>query len=171
MYCNYSEAKQLTASEYAEKLLAHAVRQMAHNASTSYQAFAGFRERYVSSKASPSLVECREAMTIVAAEYGEIIMVLDGLDECPEESREVLFDEFENLEPKVRFLITSRYQFPDLFEPQVDTVYNIRALDSDIASYVKKRTRNFKKFMARIGDDKELQEKILNRIVERANGM
>ena len=84
-----------------------------------------------------------------------------------------IFEEFKSLKPKGHFIITSRHKFGGVFDTQHDTTVNIRASDVDIANYVKASTDNFTNtnFLTKIGDDKPFQDKIVNRIVERANGM
>ena len=129
------------------------------------------RQRFASSKASPSLAECRKAMIAAAKSYSKIFLVIDALDECPDITRDELFEELKNLEAKASVLLTSRCKFPGLYDVKKDHEVAIRALDSDIAEYVKQSTRNFKKFLACITEDKELQEKIVRGIVKKANGM
>ena len=133
--------------------------------------FDDLRRRYASSKASPGLVECRKAMIAAAAPYSKIFFVLDALDECSDTTRDVLFEELKNLEPKLCVIVTSRCKIGGLYNMQRDKAVSIRALDSDIAEYVKKSTKNFEKFLAGITDDKPFQERIVSGVVKRANGM
>lgn len=146
-------------------------RQLGFHESMSGKTYAKLYDRYIKSEASPTLVECREAMVAAASPYSKIFIIIDAFDECPELSRAKVYDELQFLKPRARILITSRVHFPRLYDNDQDKQIRIRAHDSDIAESIRASTDDFQNFLTDISRDKMFQDEIIDGIVERAAGM
>ncbi|KAJ7145175.1 ankyrin repeat-containing domain protein [Mycena crocata] len=92
---------------------------------------------YSEKRTKPDLTEIYEILRSVVAQWNRVYIVIDALDETPDNNRQTLLDYLANLGPTVCLMLTSR---PNISLPKVDTeTIEIRVPDADIQTYVKKK--------------------------------
>lgn len=96
-------------------------------------------------------------------------MIVDALDECSEDVRDICMKYFKALPPNVRLLVTTRHirEITGKFE----AFYEIRASPSDLTKYISSRIASNSRLRAYVGDQSSLRQDILEGIVSKADGM
>jgi hypothetical protein len=115
----------------------------------------------------PSLYDVRTALTSQIGTCSKVFVIVDALDECPESgTRESLLKELRALALTVRLLVTSR-DIPSIAQHFHDTKrLDISADDQDVQGYIWGRIAQ-----ATRRPVKELQERVVTKISEKARGM
>jgi len=115
----------------------------------------------------PSLDVIRAALTSETGTYSKVFVIVDALDECPEGGiRESLLEELRALAHNVRLLVTSR-DIPSIAQHFHGAKrLDIFADDRDVQEYVRGRIGQ-----ATRRPVKELQERVITTITEKARGM
>ncbi|KAB5513358.1 hypothetical protein GE09DRAFT_632434 [Coniochaeta sp. 2T2.1] len=170
-----------------ENILASIVKQLATQEDFSFAALLRVYSRkeergFLSSRLT--VLECQELIIGMAACFPSVVIVLDALDECHEETRGDLLEAFDDILEAgvpVKFLISSRPD-PDI-RMELDERLNriISATDNaeDIMEYTRERLRQFQTSKKAIRHAKQgrvliplsLEEDIVRNIRERSDGM
>ena len=103
--------------------------------------------------------------------FTKTIIVIDALDECQEDPRNVLIDELSGLSQGISLLITSRHTFSTFPEPRTDITIRLRATDADIKSYLEERVGKSRVLRTQIAKDPNLHGYLVSSLVSKANGM
>jgi hypothetical protein len=121
----------------------------------------------------PTFPELTHILEIESRTISKFFVVFDALDECTEQdnARTKILMEFQRL-PNVRLMVTGR---PDV----IDTVsrlgdiseLEIRARDEDISKYFKGQIHLKNNLSYHCRNDPGLEEKIKEKVVEKAKGM
>ncbi|KAJ7591886.1 ankyrin repeat-containing domain protein, partial [Mycena floridula] len=103
--------------------------------------------------------------------YSCVYLVIDALDESSSETRDILISTVHSLAESGHFhvLVTSRQTIGDEFAN--DSQIHIWANNSDIRRYITQRIRDGKELQKVVNGDKNLQDEIINKVVEMADGM
>ncbi|KAJ7097016.1 hypothetical protein B0H15DRAFT_747863, partial [Mycena belliarum] len=121
---------------------------------------------------SPSVEEVVEILQILIAQTPQLYLVIDALDEYPEQQRWALLDQLSMLlGPTTRLMITSRphVQFQDFFPDLV--AVDIRATDEDILGYIDKQIRLAPRLSKHVQLQPKLRDEIKSRIASKVDGM
>ncbi|KAJ7066788.1 hypothetical protein B0H15DRAFT_794335, partial [Mycena belliarum] len=120
----------------------------------------------------PSLEEIAEILQILIAQTSQVYIVVDALDEYPEQQRLALLDQLSMLlGPTTRLMITSRPHvdfhdtFPDLLAVE------IRATDEDILGYIDRQIHLAPRLSKHVHIQPKLRDEIKSCIPSKANGM
>jgi hypothetical protein len=131
-----------------------------------------FHDHHTNKNTHPRLSECVQVLLSQVQTCSRVFIVIDALDECPEDDRLELIDNLAILQDKVYLLFTSRphLNLPAFFQEMKEI--HIVPRDEDIRSYVKakilKPTSRIQRFLRYDGS---LQNTILDTIVRKASGM
>jgi chromatin segregation and condensation protein Rec8/ScpA/Scc1 (kleisin family) len=119
----------------------------------------------------PSLADFFQVLCSTVAEYSQVFLVVDALDEYPEESREVLLENLPNLGPNVNLILTSRPHI-DLSSafPETQTL-EIRATAEDILQYVNAQMDHSPRLSKHVKARPQLRQEIEKLSIERSKGM
>jgi hypothetical protein len=169
MYCDYADKDNQT----AENIMASLVKQLSLRKPSTLDHIQKLYEQCDRGKARPGVTKLTETLKNLCTVYRRIYVVIDALDECDDESRELLLAQLEKVDHSiVRIFLTSR---PHLIEmqrkfdefPQVE----IMAKDSDIRVFIQNSIREKANLLELIEDTAQLEEKIVIAITSRAKGM
>jgi hypothetical protein len=169
MYCDYADRDNQT----AENIIASLVKQLSLQKPSTLDHIQKLYEQCDRGKARPGVTKLTETLRNLCTVYRRIYVVIDALDECDDESRELLLAQLEKADHSiVRIFLTSR---PHLIEmqrkfgefPQVE----IMAKDSDIREFIQNSIREKANLLELIEDTAQLEEKIVILITSRAKGM
>jgi hypothetical protein len=129
-------------------------------------------DRCVMRGQTPQVSDLQELLLSITEEFNAIYLVIDALDECKAgDCRSEILSAFQAFQVSMKLLVTSRPHSDDLNESLAHaSQIKLRAVESDIREYVKKKleTRKTQKI---IGKDAKLKEEIITSIVEGAHGM
>ena len=103
--------------------------------------------------------------------FTKTIIVIVALDDCHEDSRNVLIDEMSGLSKKVSVLITSRHAFNTIPGTRTDITIRLKTTDVDIKSYLEERVGKSRMLRRQIAKDPNLQSYLISSLVSKAQGM
>ncbi|KAJ7088304.1 hypothetical protein C8R44DRAFT_649574, partial [Mycena epipterygia] len=118
----------------------------------------------------PSLDEDHAVLCSINAHYSKVFILVDALDEYPEEQRDVLLQHLRALGPSVNLLVTSRPHIAIDHVISFETL-EIRALEVDIRKYVEGQVLRSPRLSKHIKNSPDLRETIEASIVQRNDGM
>ncbi|KAJ7076757.1 hypothetical protein B0H15DRAFT_893114, partial [Mycena belliarum] len=121
---------------------------------------------------SPSVQDVAQILQIRIAQMSQLYLVIDALDEYPEQQRRALVDQLSMLlGPTTRLMITSRphVEFRDIF-PDLLAV-EIRAADEDIISYIDKQIHLAPRLSKHVQGQPKLRDEIKSCIISHVDGM
>ena len=163
-FFNYKEQESQTPIAVMGALLRQLVQQSGSNIPA---CILQFYESHQAAHTKPELHKLISTLKECLASYSRSFVVLDALDECPRHA-ETLLSLIPSFPNSVQVIITSRH-FP-LEQFRYPQVLQIESCDSDIRTYVLHELQirsGFRKILA----DKDLCERILRGIADRARGM
>lgn len=112
-------------------------------------------------------------MRLVLSTNSRIFVIVDALDECSttNDTKTLLLEEIQNLQPNMSLLVTSRPTENLGDELMVSAILEIGADDQDIRSFVNSRIQKERRLRLHVLSDANLQKTIVQTIVEGAKGM
>ncbi|KAJ7443994.1 ankyrin repeat domain-containing protein [Mycena latifolia] len=121
---------------------------------------------------SPSLIEVFDILQSAMAQHSKVHIIVDALDEYPEEQRNILLEHLSMLQgPTTSLMLTSRphVTLDDLFS---DMLYlEISATEDDIQQYVDKQIQKSPRLSKHVQTRPELHDEIKSKISSNADGM
>ncbi|KAH0536187.1 hypothetical protein FGG08_006926 [Glutinoglossum americanum] len=129
-------------------------------------------ENFDSGQGLPSWEKLMKIFTDVCTLSGDVLLVLDALDECDENThRGTVLRLLENLiKSSVRLFITSRSHSPDINATLADCFQiKIEATESDLRAFLDTKIREAKRVAHII--DETLREQIIQSIIEKSQGL
>ncbi|KAF7356057.1 ANK-REP-REGION domain-containing protein [Mycena venus] len=167
MYLNHKETQIQTPSN----LLAALWRQLVFDKPTSVDSMGQklYRQHFERGT-RPSLEEIHELLCSVVAKWSRVFIVVDALDEYPEDERMILLKRLTTMESTVNIMLTSR---PHITLPSLRYTTNleIRAPDEDIRKYVNQRIQAHSRLSLHVKTSPELREQIITTILKSVDGM
>ncbi|KAJ7135735.1 ankyrin repeat-containing domain protein [Mycena epipterygia] len=163
IYLNHKE----TESQSPPNLIASLWRQLVFNkpiSSTIPNLYAQHHEQ----RTRPTLNDIRAEFSSVAAEYMKVYIVVDALDEYPEDLRSILLESLATVRPSINLLLTSR---PHINISSPDAQLEIRATEDDIRSYVEKQIRGSIRLSKHVATRPEFKDEIEKNVVCNVDGM
>ncbi|KAJ6586047.1 ankyrin repeat-containing domain protein [Mycena capillaripes] len=119
----------------------------------------------------PSLEDFHHVLCSTVAGYSKVYLVVDAVDEYPEEKRQILLDNLSNLGPNINLMLTSRPHI-NMSATFVDTqILEIRAVAEDIRKYVDAQIDHSPRLKKHVATCPELHEEIETLSVNRSKGM
>ncbi|CAG8960230.1 hypothetical protein HYFRA_00012749 [Hymenoscyphus fraxineus] len=167
IYCNYKERDSQTFINLISSLIQQLVSRLeviSDEVRTIYQ-------KHNSQKTRPSEKELSALFNTLVTKFPHIYVVIDALDESHVDTRDELVATLRLSSPNVRLLCTSRHlgDIEDLFKdaPHLE----IRASDEDITKYLTLQIQQVPKLRRFCHKSKDLETCIVDKLVEKANGM
>lgn len=119
----------------------------------------------------PSHVECKELLESSVSRCDRVFLVIDAFDEYPEEWRNPLVKELQDLQIRVNMMITSR-DLPTIERQLSEAIrLNVQARSVDILRYVRERITTSERLTSYAERDPMLCDLIATTIATRAKGM
>jgi hypothetical protein len=167
IYLNHKEANDQTPS----KLLAALWRQLVYGrdvGSIAKNLYAQHQEKGT----EPSLKEVFEVLSSSLAEFSKVFVVVDAIDEYPDDQHCILLKHLSELiGPKVNLMLTSRPHVPaDPALPNVETL-EIRAMPEDVRKYVDAQIDLSPRLPKHMQKKPQLRENIHKTIIDTVDGM
>ncbi|KAJ6602566.1 hypothetical protein DFH09DRAFT_1354883 [Mycena vulgaris] len=119
----------------------------------------------------PSLEDFYQILCSAIIEYSKVYVVVDALDEYPEEQRNTLLNHLAMLGPTVNIMFTSRPHFNIYTIFSTTSTLEIRATEHDIRCYVNAQTSKSLQLSSHIKSRPSLGDEIETQIVGRSDGM
>ena len=163
--CNYRDR----AAQSAEIFMANLVKQIVQLKRTvSTELAARYKER---ERGRPTFAELATLFSQEISHFSKVFVVIDALDETSEREdiRRLVLSELQNL--PVNLLVTSRYE--KSIEQRLGKAerLEIQATAADVKTYVKARIPSEHLLARHIQADPTLEETIVNKIIEKSQGM
>ncbi|KAJ6563653.1 ankyrin repeat-containing domain protein [Mycena vulgaris] len=168
LYLNHKE----TETQSPSNLLAGVWRQLVLEKLIS-SAVHGIYEKHREPRTRPSLDEIDTILCSIVSQYSDVFIIVDALDEYPEEKRDILLRRLSSLGPTVNLMLTSRphVQIDHVVgDADIETL-NIRAAEDDIRQYLEAQIVKSSRLSKHIKNSPGLREEIERRIVGRSEGM
>ncbi|KAJ6538461.1 ankyrin repeat-containing domain protein [Mycena vulgaris] len=168
LYLNHKETEVHSPSN----LLAGVWRQLVLQkpiSSAVHQLYAKHREP----RTRPSLEEIHAVLCSTISEHSEVFIIIDALDEYPEQQRNVLLRRLSVLGSAVSLMVTSRLHIKinNVFANRVVETLEIRATEDDIRRYVDGQIAQSLRLSKHIKDCPGLREEIETTLVRGSDGM
>lgn len=115
-----------------------------------------------------------ELIKMLKYEIGQVpaaYIIVDALDESPEDTRGELLRALQSLPPNARLLITSRPLASIVVDLEGAERFEILANDSDIRNYIESRIPRERRLARHVNRDSYLLEAITSTIVSKSRGM
>ena len=166
VYLKYNEPDQTL-----DNVLGSILRQLVQDSDSVPPAMLDLHEHHRGRNTSPNLDEIAKLFNSTLDTYEEVFLVVDGLDECNEQLRWDLIEQFEPLSPGLRLFVTSRYL--DAIDEELSGFhrYEIKANRADIELFIDyqiKKNRNLRKIVQKAP---KLRTDIKNGVINTAEGM
>ncbi|KAJ7613767.1 ankyrin repeat-containing domain protein [Mycena polygramma] len=119
----------------------------------------------------PTIEEDAAVLRSIISEYAKVFIVVDGLDEYPDEQRDILLLHLRAFGPAVNLLLTSR---PHIIVGHVVSNFEtleIRATEHDIRLYLDSKISKSSRLSKHVSDSPNLHQQLEATVVERSDGM
>lgn len=168
IYCNFKEREM----QSPHNLLAAACAQLIQDSMQPLpDTLMRLHERHKGSKTKPSWEEIGHVFDGVVRSCHTVYIVVDAIDECSEEVRNVLIPGLKAVPENVRILITTRpiHEITRLFplSPNLE----IRATEYDLTKYITSRIASNPRLARHVGIHPTLEERVCTQIKAKADGM
>ncbi|KAJ7844324.1 ankyrin repeat-containing domain protein [Mycena leptocephala] len=128
--------------------------------------------RHYQRRTRPSIDDIQEVLSSTILEYSKVYLIVDALDEYPDDQRGSLLTSLSGLGSKVSIMLTSRphvkdheFLFPDM------CMLEIRAREDDLRRYLDVEMTKSIRLARNIDKKPELRDEIMEAVVSQSNGM
>ncbi|EMT70529.1 Ankyrin repeat domain-containing protein 50 [Fusarium odoratissimum] len=167
VYCDYKDKRTLSETN----IWASVVRQLVEACSQLPPDIISFRDKYLEKRALPSDEERISLITALSKRFRKTFILIDALDECPEDNRDAFLRLASEVQTSAHLLITSRMNL-DLTESFDHlTQITIAAQASDVETYLDAKMKANARMRSHLARDKALRNDIINNLVEKTDGM
>ena len=128
-------------------------------------------EQHRRAKSRPSLLEYTTLLQSAVGYFSKVILIIDALDECPQETRDLMMEEIRSLQPGMCLLVTSRHTLSIMPGRLPDIIVKLKANDADIRKYLEERVSKSRMLKTQIAKDIGLHDFLVTSIVGKARGM
>ncbi|KAJ7613765.1 ankyrin repeat-containing domain protein [Mycena polygramma] len=119
----------------------------------------------------PTIKEDDAVLRSIITEYYKVFIIVDGLDEYPEEQRHTVLCHLRVLEPSVNLLLTSRPHITiDHIVSNFQTL-EIRASEHDIRIYLDRKISKSFRLSRHLSNSPNLHQQLETTVVQRSDGM
>ncbi|KAL8983073.1 MAG: hypothetical protein Q9205_002581 [Flavoplaca limonia] len=168
IYCNFKERGVQT----PHNLLAGACVQLIQNSMQPLpDVLMSLYKRHNISNTRPSWEEINRIFLDVARSLHKVYIVVDAIDECSEQVRNVVVSGLKALPDTIRILITTRpiHEITRLFPGS--TKLEIRATGFDLTKYITTRIANNPRLARHVQSNTTLEQEICTRVILKADGI
>lgn len=166
VYLKYNEPEQTI-----DNVLASLLKQLAEEFSSIPPVLLDLYEYHRDRNTSPKFEEISEALSAIIENYTRVFCVVDALDECSEVLRWDLIEKLEQLQPKVRLLITSRYLDSIAEELESFERFEIKANKADIELYIDHQIRKNRNLRRIVEKSPSLRDEMKRCVITTAENM
>ncbi|KAJ7728906.1 hypothetical protein B0H16DRAFT_233196 [Mycena metata] len=118
----------------------------------------------------PTLAQSYELLTTIISKLSQVFILVDALDEYPEDQRNVLLKYLTDInDPPIKLLLAARPNISLSF-PNITTV-NISGSQKDIRKYLHQKITESKHLSSHVKKSPELRREIITKILDAVGGM
>jgi hypothetical protein len=130
-------------------------------------------ETHREQRTRPSLEETHSILCSIISEFSSVFIVVDALDEYPEEQRDILLHCLSKLGPAVNLMLTSRphISIETAAEGAIMDILEIRANENDIRRYIAAQIAKSSRLSKHVKNCPSLRGEIERRIIWCNDGM
>ncbi|KAJ6521461.1 hypothetical protein DFH09DRAFT_1192711 [Mycena vulgaris] len=129
------------------------------------------REEHREPRTRPSLEEIRDVLCSAVVEYSKVFIIVDALDEYPEQQRGSLLHNLSSLGSTVNLMVTSRPHITANHIFRTLETLEIRAKEDDIRKHLDAEIFRSSRLLRHIENRPDLREEIETTIVRQSDGM
>lgn len=166
IYLNHKETEMQT----PPNLLSGLWRQLVHGKSMDSLS-PKLYEQHSEKGTRPSLSDVREVLFSAVAEWAKVYIILDAVDEYPEDERRILLNNLVSMGPTVNLMMTARPHITPADLLAKFQAIDINANTEDIGRYVDARIQMSTRLSKHIVTRPELQEEVRSKIMSSVDGM
>ncbi|KAJ7453540.1 ankyrin repeat-containing domain protein [Mycena galericulata] len=168
IYLNHKETDMRTPSQ----LLASLWRQLVFGKSIPRH-LGDLHKRHCETRTRPSVDEDRAVLHSTISEYSKVFVLVDAMDEYPEEHRNTLLHLLCALGPAVNLMLTSRphINIENIVPTSRLETLEIRATEEDVRKYLDGQILKSSRLRNHIKNSPDLRDAIEEKIVQRSDGM
>ncbi len=119
----------------------------------------------------PTLIEILKVLESTVDRLDTAYLVIDALDECSEQVRNVLLTRIEALPGNTRLLVTTRHVDDIVNRYREIPKIEIRATEIDLTNYITSRIFSSTRLTRTVRDHPALEQEICERVTSKADGM
>ncbi|KAJ6563734.1 hypothetical protein DFH09DRAFT_479120 [Mycena vulgaris] len=128
-------------------------------------------EEHREPRTRPSREETRDVLCSAVVEYSKVFIIVDALDEYPEQQRGSLLHSLSSLGSTVNLMVTSRPHIAVNYLFRTLETLEIRAAEDDIRKHLNAEILRSSRLLRHIENQPNLREEIVITIVRRSDGM
>ncbi|KAJ7488007.1 hypothetical protein FB451DRAFT_1025328, partial [Mycena latifolia] len=130
-------------------------------------------EKHREPRTRPSLADFHRILSSIVAEYSKVFLIVDALDEYPEDNRKILLNNLSNLGPNINLMLTSRphINLSAAFNDSDTQTLKIRAKADDMGRYVIAQINKSEQLSKHLEVHPGLREQVASLCVARSDGM
>ena len=163
-YCNFKER----GVQSPENLLAGLCLQVIEDQAPVPDILTRLYGLHTSKRTRPTLDEILDVFKEAVKQSEVTYIIVDALDECSSEVRDVLLQKLKSLQPMIRLLITARPTIDHIVE---SVTIDIHAIRSDLEKYILSRIANSSRLSGLIQGRPSLARDVCDKVIEKASGM
>lgn len=167
IYCNYNDPQKQTAINLIGCVLQQLMLQSHNLADELSVCFEDHRR----TKRLPSISEYSSLLRSAAGYFSKLVIIIDALDECLPDTREIIMGEFGRVSSGFLVLATSRYIVNDLPGSCSSIPIQLQTDDMDIRAYLEERVTRSHTLKAHIARSQGLFDCVVSSIAGKAKGM
>ncbi|KAI4236949.1 MAG: hypothetical protein L6R40_006001 [Gallowayella cf. fulva] len=167
VFCNFKE----TNVQSLESLLASICVQALAKDVPIPEALRKLYESHRAHQTRPTFRDISHVFVEIAKPLDSLYLVIDALDECSADARDVLIRELRTLVPTSKLLVTTRSIEGITSEFTNGPFLEISARHDDLAKYIQTRYTTGTRLPALLQQQPSLKEEILKEVIAKANGM
>ncbi|KAL8880022.1 MAG: hypothetical protein Q9198_002484 [Flavoplaca austrocitrina] len=122
-------------------------------------------------KTRPTWKEMIQVFKDIVSKLDIAYLIMDALDECSEDVRDLLLSFFETLPSNTRLMVTTRHIEEITYGFRTSPMIEIRATVSDLKKYVASRIRRNRRLSGYVRSNGSLEQDICERVGSKAEGM
>ncbi|KAJ4218988.1 hypothetical protein NW759_008144 [Fusarium solani] len=167
VYCDYKDPATLSETNIWSSI----VRQLVESCQQMPAEISSFREKYLEKRSLPTDEERISLVRALSRLFRKTYILVDALDECPEENREAFIALAGQVQYFTHLLITSRLNLDLTTSFQNLGRINVRAHPSDVEVYLNSKMSTSKRMASFMAKDPSLRGDIIQSLLEKADGM
>lgn len=168
IYCNFKDSILQTPENLLAGLCAQLIQQSLKSIS---KVLDDLYTTHNSSKTRPTWKDIVRIFEGYVTNLDTVYLVIDAVDECSEDVRDVLLQYFKIFPSNVRLLVTTRHIDEIIREFRDSPMIEIRANHSDLQTFITSSIASNRRLADHVRNDASLEQDICERVISKADGM
>ncbi|KAJ6496277.1 hypothetical protein C8R45DRAFT_1132329 [Mycena sanguinolenta] len=131
----------------------------------------GLYSKHQEQRTRPSLVDIHSVLCSTASAFSRVFIVVDALDEYPEDARNILLHRLSLLGSRISLMLTSRPHIDIKYAISNFEIIEIRAAENDIREYLEGQIRKSQRLSRHVRSAPDIRQALETSIVKGSDGM